>query len=100
KYGWVPTSEQGGNGEHSWTWLEVVEAEKHAKPVLAFLVDEGVPWRPQLIDPPPNSERLARFKVYLESRYTYARFATPDDLATQVVASLERLSKSLRAESR
>ncbi len=44
RYGWVPSTEDGGDGVRSITWLEVDAAVAAHKPVLAFLVDYACPW--------------------------------------------------------
>ena len=44
RYGYVPPTDLGGDGERSITWLEV-DAAKHAgKDVFAFMVDPAALW--------------------------------------------------------
>jgi Domain of unknown function (DUF4062) len=49
--GWVPTPEQGGDGQNSITGLEIATADELGKPVLAFLADENWPGRLWDADP-------------------------------------------------
>src|ERR1043165_2824891 len=44
RYGWVPTAEEGGDGERSITWMEVAHARSLGLPVLPFLLEEGASW--------------------------------------------------------
>src|SRR4051812_41733137 len=39
RYGWMPSSKEGGDGIKSITWWEVVWALEAGKPVYAFLCD-------------------------------------------------------------
>ena len=50
RYGWVPTRNEGGDGETSITWHEVNRALSASKPVFASLVDETAPWDDALRD--------------------------------------------------
>lgn len=43
RQGWVPTKEQGGNGEDSITALELQFAREHQIPVLAFMAEKSWP---------------------------------------------------------
>jgi WD40 repeat protein len=49
--GWVPTPEQGGDGQDSITGLEIAAADEMGKPVLAFLADDNWPGRLWDADP-------------------------------------------------
>src|SRR5262245_55319871 len=53
RYGYVPSTELGGDGKHSITWLEVLAAKKEGRPVYAFLIDPKAAW-----DQPKESDRL------------------------------------------
>jgi hypothetical protein len=44
RYGYVPPTDLGGDGERSITWLEVDAARRAGKPVFAFLVAPNAPW--------------------------------------------------------
>ncbi len=43
RYGWVPSIEDGGDGEKSITWIEVDWAKARKIPVIPFLLDESCP---------------------------------------------------------
>src|SRR5580658_1839013 len=100
RYGYVPPTDLGGDGERSITWLEVDAARLAGKPVFAFLVDPKAPWaavREQdrlLTERDKSSEilkaidKLQEFKAWLEREYVRQTFTNPDDLATQVTATL------------
>jgi hypothetical protein len=93
-YGRVPTVDEGGDGERSWTWLEVLEAERREKPVLAFLIDDEAPVPRRLVDT-INMERLAQFKAYLRDNRLVASFTTPTDVAAKVSIALAHLQLQL-----
>lgn len=88
RYGWVPTREEGGDGERSITWHEVSRALGAGKPVFAFLADKGVEWVGPRDAGEEAKERLRRFKDFLSSNVTRATFRSPDDLAVTVTASV------------
>jgi hypothetical protein len=44
RYGWVPSAEDGGDGEKSITWHEVEAAHAAGRPVFAFLVANDATW--------------------------------------------------------
>jgi hypothetical protein len=84
RYGWVPTREEGGDGEKSITWHEVSAAEAAGKDVLRYL-HENSGTAPQIDDDP----RLERFREELR-RYPCETFSTPDDLAKKVAVDLPK----------
>jgi hypothetical protein len=108
RYGYVPPTDLGGDGERSITWLEVDAARRAGKPVFAFLVDPKAPWsavreQDRLLterDKSPETvkailkaiDELQEFKAYLERETTRQTFTTPDDLATQVTAALSHFT--------
>src|SRR5271165_6668055 len=80
RYGYVPPTDLGGDGERSITWLEVDAAKRAGKPVFAFLVDPKAPWtevkeQDRLTSEPPEKvpeiakavQKLQEFKTYLGS---------------------------------
>lgn len=99
RYGSVPSPEEGGDGERSFTWLEAQAAQDAGKPVFAFLVDRNAPWdQPRessaLDEDPDRSEeitsrvrRLQAFRAWLSSTFTCNAFSTPEDLALKVSAA-------------
>ncbi len=104
RYGWVPTTREGGDGEKSITWLEVEAAEQKRPteiPVLAFLVDPKHPWAfgteqddlKGAKTPEDAStvfgrvQSLERFKQHLSNRVA-DHFTTPNHLAALVATAL------------
>jgi tetratricopeptide (TPR) repeat protein len=101
RYGWVPRPEEGGDGEKSITWLEVVAALEAKRSVFVFLVDQSAPWdqpreQDQLVEAKTSEEAmrihaavqgLKRFKEFLQKRIR-ATFSTPDNLQAIVALSL------------
>lgn len=110
RYGSVPSPEEGGDGERSFTWLEVQAAQDAGKPVFAFLVDRNAPWdQPRessaLDEDPDRSEeitarvrRLQAFRAWLSSTFTCSTFSTPEDLALKVSATLATFARSGTAQ--
>ncbi|MCP3961545.1 MAG: SUMF1/EgtB/PvdO family nonheme iron enzyme [bacterium] len=102
RYGWVPGTDKGGDGETSITWHEVAAALDAKKPVFAFVVDEAYAWpgdkeQDQITAETSDAEALRilasvrglkRFKDYLGDEVTLQAFTTPDDLAAKVTGSL------------
>jgi tetratricopeptide (TPR) repeat protein len=104
RYGYVPPTDLGGDGERSITWLEVDAARRAGKPVFAFLVDPKAPWsavreQDRLLTERDKSaeilkaiDKLQEFKTWLERETTRQTFTTPDDLATHVTAALSHFT--------
>src|SRR5271165_7455312 len=100
RYGYVPPTDLGGDGERSITWLEVEAAKRAGKPVFAFLVDPKAAWtdvkeQDRLVTEPDKATEILRrsrscrsSKAYLESAYTRQLFTNPDDLTNHVMAAL------------
>jgi hypothetical protein len=96
-YGPVPSEEEGGDGGRNWVWLEILEAEKNGIPVLAFMLEDNVNWRPDWVETGDLGRAgLARFKAYLAQRKDYGRFFSVQDLTAQVRDSLAALERSKR----
>lgn len=83
RYGWVPTPEDGGDGEKSITWHEVEAAVLAARPVFRYLYDDTAASSEHRDD----DARLEAFRQAL-CRYPYDTFTTPDDLASKVAVTL------------
>jgi tetratricopeptide (TPR) repeat protein len=101
RYGYVPPTELGGDGERSITWLEVDAAGSSGKPVFTFLVDPKAPWtevreQDRLTSEPREKapeivkavQDLQKFKAYLETYTTRRSFTDVNDLAAEVAAAL------------
>jgi hypothetical protein len=82
RYGHVPAGEQ-----YSITEREYRAARAANIPVLAFFLDENVPWPPAQVEWPAQ-ERLKAFKQLMESEVTRKVFRTPDELEAQVTQAL------------
>ena len=68
RYGWVPTVEEGGDGELSITRLEVERARSLGLNVIPFLVEDNARWNAaefEGIKNPKAQERLDSFKSEL-----------------------------------
>ena len=94
RYGYVPPG-----GSASVTELEFRAAREHGIPVLAFFVDEDVPWPPKHIERERLSD-LARFRAMVEESVTRRTFRSPDELAALVTQALVALSARRSAEPR
>jgi len=85
RYGFIPE-----DAEISITEQEFVEAEKLGKPCFCFLVDEQYDW-PEVHREKGIGARLLRdFKARINAKLVRTTFTTPDDLATKVLASIQR----------
>lgn len=107
RYGWVPSEDQGGDGQKSITWHEVQIALDEGIPVLAYLVDPKHPWslpkeqdllvnadtQEKMIQIGKNVQALKEFQVFLKSGagLTCDFFTSPDSLAKKVVAGLAKI---------
>ena len=116
RYGWVPADQDGADGDvdRSITWLECAHAIKHGKVVLAYVVDDAVPWphefregyrlaeaaeqgtsTPDLqSEVQRNIQRLKDFKAWLDLRIT-ARFSAKEDFVMRVGAGLKAAAERL-----
>ncbi len=104
RYGWVPGSDEGGDGHKSITWIEVETALEAGIPVFAFLVDMSFGWtQPKEQDLLTQTEEkkdidkivkhvraLKDFREFLKNKAGLIRetFTTPDDLGLKVATSL------------
>lgn len=102
RYGWVPSSEEGGDGKKSITWWEVQWALDAGKPVYAYLIDRntaGKKEQDRLEDEVGDDEQalwavfnavrqLQAFRAFLESKTTREQFTSADDLGGKVATSL------------
>jgi hypothetical protein len=107
RYGWIPVDQAAGEYK-SITWLECERAVEAGKEILAFLVDETVPWpeeqkeefsvvqalregkaTPSLLETAgQNLQRLRDFRRWLSTRAIRSTFKDPGDLSAKVVAAL------------
>ena len=90
RYGCVPTEENPNN--LSITELEYREAGKIERTTsLVFLLENNVPWLPQMMDSVTGEneggKRIEQLRSELQ-KHSPALFKSPDDLATQVIAAV------------
>jgi Domain of unknown function (DUF4062) len=105
RYGYVPPSDLGGDGERSITWLEVDAAKNAGKPVFAFMVDPKAPWtgvkeQDRLVSEPDKAaqifkavQKLQEFKAELSRDRVRDTFSSPEELAKLVAISVANLAK-------
>lgn len=74
RYGYVPEGEQ-----YSVTEMEYRTAVEEKIPVLAFFVDETIPWPPAFIESEKTVE-LRQFKQLVETQVTRKLFKSPEQL--------------------
>jgi hypothetical protein len=89
RFGYVPGPPPDAR---SITELELAAAQASGKPVLAFLLDPEAPWPPNRIDSMGGGTNaganVSRLRAQLGADYLAGIFRTPDDLASQVAASV------------
>jgi Response regulator containing CheY-like receiver, AAA-type ATPase, and DNA-binding domains len=85
RYGYVPQGQS-----KSITELESDHALGLGKKAFNFLVDEDYPWPPKQIEMDPGRSHLQAFLQRLRETTVVDFFATPEDLALKVTASLGR----------
>jgi Subtilase family/Domain of unknown function (DUF4062) len=102
RYGWVPSTKEGGDDVKSITWWEVQWALDAEKPVYVFVADPNAPWtgereQDRLLDAKTERsfveigkavQRLKEFREFLDANTTRELFCSPDDLASRVATSL------------
>lgn len=82
RYGFVPDGEN-----YSITEIEYLAARAAKIPVLAFFVDESIPWPPNLVEW-EKRDKLRDFKTRVEMEVTRKLFDTPENLGTRVTQAL------------
>lgn len=102
RYGWVPLTSEGGDGNCSITWLEVSAALRAHRPVFAFLISESANWpelreQDRLLEASDEEsmlqigiavQRLQAFKRFLSANVVREKFESVDDLRAKVTGSL------------
>jgi hypothetical protein len=85
-------------GDASITEWEYLQAKKDEnRPVLAFLLDEGVPWPPHLIDgfeAGTNKEKIHNLRATLQRERIVAYFKSPESLEARVGAAITTVNMS------
>ncbi len=92
RFGYVPGRAAAPPDLRSITEIELQEAQRSGRPVLAFLLDPEAPWPPNRVDAmsgePGAGADVSRLRALLGSEYLAGIFRTPDDLASQVAAAV------------
>ena len=85
RYGHIPSGT-----DISITEAELQHAERHAKPLFCFVVDENHPWPPPLIEEEPGKTKLRKLKERLSAAAVRDVFTTAESLAATVAKSVGR----------
>jgi glycogen operon protein len=83
RYGFIPPGYT-----RSITELELGEARRLKKPILAFLLDESAVWPMSFVD--KDQQRITELREALRLQHMVAFFRTADDLATSVTVAVTR----------
>ncbi len=97
RYGWVPTAEEGGDGESSIVRMEVERARAAGLEVIPFLVEDNARWSIANIEglsDPKAQERLSRFKAELRKSLA-GFFETPESLEAPTVLALNKAAERI-----
>jgi hypothetical protein len=101
RYGWVPSVDEGGDGETSITWLEVRHARLRRKVVLPYLVEPDAAWRADHIEALSDTSvlpRLLAFKADL-GQYMAGFFNLPASLDGPVSRNVRSAVDDLRRQA-
>lgn len=85
RYGYIPP-----DAEVSITEQEFIEAERLKRLRFCFVVDEAHDWPEEHKEGGVGARLLRDFKSRLDSKLVRTTFTSPNDLATKVLASLQR----------
>ena len=85
RYGYIPA-----DSEVSITEQEFLEAQRLGKPRFCFMVDEAYDWPAEYKEGGLSARLLREFKARIDAELVRTTFTTPADLATKVLASLQR----------
>ena len=101
RYGWVPSVEEGGDGETSITWLEVKHARLRRKVVLPYLVEPDAAWRPDHIEGLSDASVLPRLRAFKADlgRYMAGFFNLPASLDGPVSRNIRSAVDDVRRQA-
>ena len=102
RYGWVPSPEEGGDGELSITRMEVERARALGLEVIPFLAEDDARWNVAHIEglaDPKAQERLDRFKAELRKSLA-GLFETPSSLEAATVLALPKAAERIERSAR
>jgi hypothetical protein len=94
RYGFIPEG-----CDKSVVELEYEYAIKQGKVILCYVLEEGYPIPPNLIEHGIGAERLTRFKNRLKKDRLVDTFGSPADLARKVAVDLTRIYKTPMREA-
>ena len=97
RYGWVPSREEGGDGESSITRMEVERARAAGLEVIPFLVEDNAHWSIADVEGLTDrkaQERLDRFKADLRKSLA-GFFETPKSLEAPTVLALNKAAERI-----
>ena len=78
-----------------WEYLQATEDPKRA--ILSFLLEEGIPWPPHLIDgfePKTSKDSIRALRQKLQRERLVAYFKSPEDLEARVSAAITTVNMS------
>lgn len=103
RYGYVPLDARFNPNQLSVNELEFRHAKSLGKTCLLFLASDNAPWSPRFIDSvsgDDKGERIDRLRRDLQSQFLVQYFATPEELAQNVLAAVARLPGRPDAEGK
>jgi len=78
-----------------WEYLQATEDPD--RPILSFLLEEGVPWPPHLIDgfePNTSKDKIRVLRQKLQRERLVAYFKSPEDLEARISAAITTVNMS------
>ena len=94
----LPMVDNAIYGQVSITEWEFLQATTDTnRPILAFLLEEGVPWPPHLIDgfePDTVKDRILDLRRRLQLQRLVAYFKSPEDLEARISAAITTVNMS------
>jgi len=99
----LPTvGEYGKTSITEWEYLQAKRARPE-RPLLAFLLDEGVSWPPHLIDgftPGTDKANIIDLRTELQEGRLVSYFKSPTDLEARVIAAITSVNMSAQVALR
>lgn len=93
----LPTDDAEKFGQVSITEWEYLQATKLDRPILAFLLEESVPWPPHLIDGFEQNtvkHNIRKLRENLQRQRMVAYFKSPEDLEARISAAITTVNMS------
>ena len=89
--------EYGSVSITEWEYLKA--SEDPNRPILSFLLEEGIPWPPHLIDgfePKTSKDKIRVLRRKLQRERLIAYFKSPEDLEARVSAAITTVNMSAK----